>query len=101
MILIKRYTPKLLVSYSITFGLGLFIATKIPYISLGYLITYAVLPVAGVFLLLIIAEVLRNNISIRTKIVLTGSTLAVIAAGFIALLLTGHLASIAGNSTQS
>ena len=96
MILIKRYTPKLLVSYSITFGLGLFIATKIPYISLGYLITYAVLPVAGVFLLLIIAEVLRNNISIRTKIVLTGSTLAVIAAGFIALLLTGHLASIAG-----
>ena len=96
MILLKRYSQKLLVSYSITFGLGLYLATLIPYINLSYLISYAVLPVAGVFLLLLISEVLRNNISVRSKITLTAGALVIIAGGFLGLALTGHLGSIAG-----
>jgi dolichyl-diphosphooligosaccharide--protein glycosyltransferase len=96
MILLRRYSQRLLITYSITFGFGLFIATKITYISLDYLVSYAVLPVAAVFLLLLVAEVLRNNISTKSKIVLTASTIAVIAGGFVGLWLTGYIGRIAG-----
>ncbi len=96
MIAMKRYSQRLLLSYSITFGLGLFIATKIPYISLSYLITYAVLPVAAGFLLLLLAETLRQNISARSKIILSASALVVILGGFIVLGITGYLGRIAG-----
>jgi dolichyl-diphosphooligosaccharide---protein glycosyltransferase len=91
LVLIKRYSPRLLLSYSITFGLGLFIATKVPYISNSYLFSGAVVPVAGVFVVLLIAELLRNNISFRTKITLVGSGLAVIIGGFALLWVTGIL----------
>jgi asparagine N-glycosylation enzyme membrane subunit Stt3 len=42
LILLKRYSQRLLFSYSITFGLGLFIATKVPVISMDYIISGAV-----------------------------------------------------------
>ncbi len=96
MIVAKRYSQRLLLSYSITFGFGLFIATKIPYISLSYLTTYAVLPIAAGFLLLLVAETLRQNISTRTKLTLTTSAIVVIVGGFIALFATGYLGRIAG-----
>ena len=73
MILIKRYSQRLLISYSVTFGLALFIATKVPYIGIHYVFDGAVIPVAGVFVILLVAELLRNNISMRTKITLSVS----------------------------
>jgi dolichyl-diphosphooligosaccharide--protein glycosyltransferase len=96
LILLKRYTPRLLLSYSITFGLALFIATKVPYLSLGYLTSGAVMPIAGVFLLLCVVEVLRNNISMRTKVTLVGASLVAIVAGFAVMWQLGHLAGLAG-----
>ncbi len=96
LILMKRYSQRLLLSYSITFGLGLFIATKIPYISLSYLTTYAVLPIAAGFLLLLVSEALRQNISAKTKITLAVSAMAVIVGGAIVLYATGYLGRIAG-----
>jgi len=95
-ILLKRYSQRLLVSYSVTFGFGLFIATKIPYINLSYLMAYSVLPVAAVFLLLLLAEVLRNNITMKTKLLLAISTIVAILGGFIALFITGYIGRIAG-----
>ena len=68
MLLLKRYSQRLLVSYSITFGLALMIATKVPYMGLSYLTSGAVLPVAAGFVLLLIAELLRNNISLKKQI---------------------------------
>jgi dolichyl-diphosphooligosaccharide--protein glycosyltransferase len=96
LIALKRYTPRLLLSYSITFGLSLFIATKVPYISLHYLVEGPILPVAAGFILLIIAEILRNNISAKTKTILTGGSIAVIAGGFVVLGAMGVLSDIAG-----
>jgi len=96
MILLKRYSQRLLIGYSITFGLGLFIATKIPYISLSYLTTYAVLPIAAGFLLLLVAETLRQNISMKTKITLAATAVAAIVGGSIILWVTGFLGRIAG-----
>ncbi len=96
LILLKRYSQRLLLSYSLTFGLALFIATNIPYISLNYLASGAVLPVAGVFLLLCLLEILRHNISDRTKLLFTGATLAGVVGGFFALWQLGYLQDIAG-----
>jgi dolichyl-diphosphooligosaccharide--protein glycosyltransferase len=96
LILLKRYTPRLLLSYSLTFGLALFIGTKVPYISLGYLISGPVIPVAGVFILLCVAEVLRHNISMRTKVSLTVTALVALVAGFAVMWQFGYTAGIAG-----
>jgi len=96
LILLKRYTPRLLLSYSITFGLALFIATKFPYISLGYLTSGPVIPVAGVFILLCVAEVLRHNISMRTKVSLIVASLVALVAGFVVMWQLGYMAGIAG-----
>jgi dolichyl-diphosphooligosaccharide--protein glycosyltransferase len=96
LILLKRYSQRLLLSYSVTFGLGLFIAIKIPYISVGYITSGPVLPVAGVFVLLCISEVLRHNISARTKVLLTGASLAAIVGGFVGMWQLGYMQGIAG-----
>lgn len=95
-VILKRYTPRLLVTYSITFGGAFFIATKFQQISLGYLTTGPVIPVAAVFLLLCLAEVLRNNISIRTKTILSIATIAIIVGAFVALWQLGLIGNIAG-----
>jgi dolichyl-diphosphooligosaccharide--protein glycosyltransferase len=94
--LLKRYSQRLLFSFSLTFGLGLFLATLIPYISLKYLTSAAVLPVAGVFLLLCLLEGLRHNISVRTKMLLAGASLAIVIGGFVAMWQLGFMESIAG-----
>jgi dolichyl-diphosphooligosaccharide--protein glycosyltransferase len=96
LVLLKRYSQRMLINFSITFGLALMIGTKVPYIGLGYLVSGAILPVAAVFLVLIIAELLRNNISIKSKLTLTVASLVVIVGGFVTLWLTGALTSLAG-----
>jgi dolichyl-diphosphooligosaccharide--protein glycosyltransferase len=96
MVLLKRYSQRLLINYSITFGLALFIGTKVPYISLSYVISAAVLPVAAVFIVLVLAEVLRNNISMRSKIAIAVASLVIIVGGFVTLAVTGFLGGIAG-----
>jgi dolichyl-diphosphooligosaccharide--protein glycosyltransferase len=96
LILLKRYSQRLLISYSITFSLGLFIATKVPIISMNYITSGVVLPVAGVFILLCLSEILRHNLSARAKVWLTGGSLAVIVGGFVALWQLGYISGIAG-----
>jgi dolichyl-diphosphooligosaccharide--protein glycosyltransferase len=96
LILLKRYSQRLLLSYSLTFGVALFVATKVPDVSLGYLTSGPVIPIAGVFLLLCLAEVLRNNISTKTKVLLTIASLAVLVGGFVAFWQLGYMESIAG-----
>jgi dolichyl-diphosphooligosaccharide--protein glycosyltransferase len=96
LILLKRYTPRLLFSYSISFGLALFIATNVPYISLRYLTSGPVIPVAGVFLVLCVAEVLRHNISMRTKATLAVASFVAVIAGFTVMWQLGYMEGIAG-----
>jgi dolichyl-diphosphooligosaccharide--protein glycosyltransferase len=96
LILLKRYNPRLLVTYSITFGVALFIATKFQLVSLGYLTSGPVIPIAGIFLLLCVSEVLRNNISARTKLALVVGAVVVIVGGFVAVWQLGYMENIAG-----
>ena len=96
LIVLKKYNQRLLLSYSVIFGVALFVATKAPVISLSYLTTAAVIPVAGVFLLLCISEILRNNITMRTKLLLVVGSIVLIVGGFLALWQLGHIQGIAG-----
>jgi dolichyl-diphosphooligosaccharide--protein glycosyltransferase len=96
LIVLKRYSQRLLLSYSIVFGLALFVATKFPEISIGYPMEAPVIVVAGVFLLLCLAEVLRNNISARTKVLLTIASLVALVGGFVVLWRLGYVEGIAG-----
>ena len=96
LILLKRYSQRLLISYSLTFGFALLVATKIPYISLNYLTSGVVLPVGGVFVLLCLSEVLRHKISARTKIILAGAALVTLIGSFIVLWQVGFMQDIAG-----
>jgi dolichyl-diphosphooligosaccharide--protein glycosyltransferase len=96
LVLLKRYSQRLLITYSITFGLALMIGTKVPYIGLNYLVSGAILPVAAVFLVLILAELMRNNITIKSKLTLVSASMVAVIGGFIGLWLTGSLSSLAG-----
>ena len=96
LVLLKRYSQRLLINYSITFGLALFIGSKVPYISLSYVVSEAVLPVAAVFVVLVVAEILRNNISMKTKLSLAIASLVLVVGGFATLAVTGFLGGIAG-----
>ena len=96
LVLLKRYSQRLLLSYSLTFGLALGIAVNIPYISLDYLTSAVVMPIAAIFLLLCILEVLRHNVSSRTKVMLTAASLIAVVGGFVALWQLGYMEGIAG-----
>jgi dolichyl-diphosphooligosaccharide--protein glycosyltransferase len=96
LVLLKRYSQRLLLSFSLSFGLALLIATKIPTISLDYLTSGAVIPVAGIFLLLCLSEVFRQGISTRTKVTLTVVALVALVGGFTALWQLGYMQAIAG-----
>lgn len=95
LVLLKRYSQRLLFSFSITFGLGLFICTLVPYLSPNYLTTAVVLPIAGVFALLCIIEVLRAQLSTRTKTIIASTFLVVLIAGVFGVAVLGDLSSIA------
>ncbi len=96
LVVMKRYSQRLLFSYSITFGLGLFLATLVPFLSPHYLTTGIVLPVAGVFVLLCIAELLRAKISPRMKTIVVVAFLIVLVGGFAFVGIFGDLTSVAG-----
>jgi dolichyl-diphosphooligosaccharide--protein glycosyltransferase len=96
MLLLRRYTQRLLVAYSLSFGLGLLISLNNPFISVGYLTSFVVLPVAGIFVLLCISEMVRNLTSTRGKVLFAASFLAVLVVSFSVLWTLGYMHGIAG-----
>jgi dolichyl-diphosphooligosaccharide--protein glycosyltransferase len=96
LLLLKRYSPRLLFSYSIIFGISFAVAVNVPYFGFHYLTGGAVLPAAGVFLLLCLAEVLRHNISARTRLLLIAVSLVALVGGFVVLWQLGYMSSVAG-----
>jgi len=99
-VLLKRYTQRLLLSYSLAFGLGLFIATCVPKLDITYLTTGVVLPVAGVFILLCFCEVFRALTSTKWRMIFIVILLAVLVGGFSVLWQFGYMRGIAGKFTS-
>ncbi len=95
-VLLKRYTPRLLLSYSLTFGFGLYVTAWVPKLTPTYLTTSAILPVAGVFALLCLCEVFRAVTSIKWRTVFIVVFLAVLVGGFFVLSQFGYMRGMAG-----
>jgi dolichyl-diphosphooligosaccharide--protein glycosyltransferase len=96
LILVKRYSQRLLLTYSLTFGLGLFMAINVPRLGPAYLTTIAILPVAGVFAVLCFCEVLRVLKSAKSKSIFAIVFLALLITSFVVLWQLGYMRSIAG-----
>ncbi|MEM3153754.1 MAG: STT3 domain-containing protein, partial [Candidatus Bathyarchaeia archaeon] len=96
LLVMRRYTRKLLLVYGLTFGFGLLIAINVPKLSPNYLLTSAILPVAAVFGLLCLAEVITNMKTAKWKVISVMVFLALILGSIIALWYTGYMQGIAG-----
>ena len=96
LLLFRRYRRRILLSYSVTFGLGLLIAINAPYITTRYLTAAAVLPVAGLFALLCLFEILPYLASLRAKAIFMVVLLGGLAGSFVLLWRMGLMESVAG-----
>jgi len=94
LILLKRYTQQLLLSYSLTFGLGLFIAINVPRLTPSYLDTIAILPVAGVFAVLCFCEVFRALTTSKSKGIFIIVFPAILVTSFGVLWQLGYMRNI-------
>jgi dolichyl-diphosphooligosaccharide--protein glycosyltransferase len=92
LLLLKRYSRRLFLTYSITFGLGLLVSISTrTEVSPAFLMTGFTLPAAGVFVLLCLSEVLRNLSSAREKFLVAAVILVSLVASFVALSLFGYM----------
>lgn len=85
LLILRRYSRRLLISYSILFGIGLLMASSVPKLGLSFLTEFEVVAVGGVFLLLCVFEVTRSLKTDRSKTAFVLCSLAVM--GLIAYLL--------------
>jgi dolichyl-diphosphooligosaccharide--protein glycosyltransferase len=95
-LVLRRYSRRLLLSYSVTFGIGLFIAVHVPKLGLNFLSSSVVLPIAGVFILLLLSEVLRDVKTLSLKIMYTAVFFAILIGSAAALSWLGVIHSPAG-----
>jgi dolichyl-diphosphooligosaccharide--protein glycosyltransferase len=94
LILLKRYSSRLLLSYGTTFGVALLIAVNVPKLGLNFLREPTVLAVAGMFLVLGIIEASRHTKTPRSKMFFIVGFLALIVVGFVALDQLGLIGSL-------
>lgn len=94
LILLRRYTPRLLLSYSITLGLSLFIAANIPMLGFTFLTEGTTIIAFGIFLLLCLLEATRYIKTPRRKMILVVGFLAFCATLFFALSFLGIIRPI-------
>ena len=94
LVLVKRYSQRLLWSYGLTFGLGLFIAINVPRLSPTYLTTSAILPVGAIFIVLCFFEVFRVLSTARLKWIFTIVFLALLIGGFAVIWQLGYMRGI-------
>lgn len=97
LLLLKRYSRRLLLAYSISFGLGLLVAISTrTEVTPSYMVGATILPVAGMFVLLVLNEITPNLTSSREKFFLVVLSVVALIGSFIALSLLGYLGALAG-----
>ena len=94
LILLRRYSSRLLLSYSATFGVALFIAVNVPKLGFSYLTESTVLAVFGFFLLLCIYEASRQIKTLRMKTIFVFCFLALVAVLLFMLSWLGYIAPL-------
>jgi len=88
LILLRRYSSRLLLSYGVTFSIAFFIAVNMPNPGFRFLTEPFNLSVLVVFSLLCLCELFRHVQSLKTKVILTSSFFVLAIA---AIFLTGEL----------
>jgi dolichyl-diphosphooligosaccharide--protein glycosyltransferase len=94
LLLLRRYSSRLFLSYSTTFGVALLIAVNVPKLGVEFLKEPTVLAVAGMFLLLGIYEVSRRIKTTRSKMLFVVGFLALIAVLFFGLSRLGLIGTL-------
>lgn len=89
LLLIRRYSPRLLLSYVITFILALSIAAVNPRTGFGFLLEATNLSVYGVFFLLFIAEINRRVLQLKRKVIYISVFVLALVVAYGALLSMG------------
>jgi len=94
LLVLRRYSSRLFLSYSTTFGVALLIAANVPKLGVTFLKEPTVLAVAGMFLLLGIYEISRRIKTSRSKVIFVVGFLSLIAVLFVALSSLGLVGSL-------
>ena len=85
LVVLKRYRPRLLSTYCITFGLALFVAIHVPKLGLRFLWEITVMPVLAAIALLVLAELTRRIEKLRNKALLATVVLTAAVASLVVL----------------
>jgi len=96
MIILRRYSERLLITYSLTFGIGSFIASSFPRPGITFLTSWPILAAGGVFLLLCLNEIIRRVRTTKWKIIYVTAFFLALIGGFFILSYLGYMGSVAG-----
>jgi len=94
LLLLRRYSSRLLVSYSATFGIALFMAVNVPRPGFGILTEITTFAVFGVFLLLCITEISSTIKKAKMKVVFVSAFFALLVASFFLLSWYGYMGTL-------
>jgi len=95
LLVLRRYSTRLLLAYGTTFGVAFFIAINVPKFGFRFLLETANLAVIGVFFLLCALEISRRIKTTRMKGIFTLAIVAVIVASYLALSRFGYVQPLA------
>ena len=94
LLLLRRYSIRLLSSYSATFGIALFMAANVPRLGFKFLLSTEVFAVLGIFVLLCAYEIVHHIKTTKMKTVFILVFLAFCAFSFIMLSWLGYVSPL-------
>jgi len=94
LLLLRRYSQRLFISYAITFAIAFSIAANVPRVGFNFLFETFNLPVYGVLALLFIAEINRRVGAMSKKLIYTSIFILLVAALYVFLVLKGFISPI-------
>ena len=96
LLLLRRYSSRLLVTYGTTFAIALFIAVNVPKLGLGFFEEVTNVAAMGVFLVLVALEIGQRIKTVRMKGLFALGFVAVIIAAFLVLSYLGYIKGLQG-----
>jgi dolichyl-diphosphooligosaccharide--protein glycosyltransferase len=96
LLLMRKYTPRLMLSYGLCFALALLISAAVPRLGLGFLKDASIVPVYGVFLLMCVFELNRRVKTQKMRVVGVLTFIISIAVAFSALWAFGYVSMLGG-----
>ena len=96
LVVLKRYSPRLLLAYGVTQGFFLYTGTQIPELGRVFLTDSTTLALVGVMAILVMIQLLRMTATSTGKITVFGLSIAGLAAAVVVLVQAGILTAPVG-----